>query len=95
MSELIGVIIGLAIIIEYFVNGIKEILPANWVSNRERVIALGVAILACLILPYIQSIPLGKLATLNIVERVILGIFVSRGSNVIYDLIKKLEGGGK
>lgn len=93
MNELIGVVIGLAVVVEYLVNGLKEVLPVKVTDNNEGLISLAVSIIACLLLPYIQVIPMGKLAELNGVERIILGVFVSRGSNVLYDLFRKLQGG--
>ena len=93
MTELIAVVIALAIIIEYLVEGIKELLPVKFTKDREAIISLLISIVACLILPYIHVIPIGRLAELNGVERVVLGVFVSRGSNVLYDLFRKLQGG--
>lgn len=93
MGELIGVVGALAVIVEYLVNGIKEVIPYQYTIEREKIISLAVSVIACLLLPYIKAIPIGVLATLNIVERIILGVFVSRGSNVLYDLLRKLQGG--
>ncbi len=95
MSELIAVVLALAVVVEYLVDGVKEVLPLKWVTGRERIIALAVSIICCLLLPYITVIQIGKLAELNGVERIILGIFVSRGSNVLYDLFRKLQGESK
>ena len=93
MGEIVTTVLTLSIVIEYLVDGIKEVLPTKWTSGKERIIALAVSVVSCLLLPCITVIPIGKLAELNVVERIILGIFVSRGSNILYDLFRKLQGG--
>lgn len=93
MGNLIGLVLALAVVVEYLVDGIKGVLPYHYTAEKEKVVSLIVSVVACLLLPYIKAIPIGILATLNAVERVVLGVFVSRGSNVLYDLFRKLQGG--
>ena len=42
MGELIGVVGALAVIVEYLVNGIKEVIPYQYTIEREKIISLAV-----------------------------------------------------
>ena len=88
-TQIIGVVIGLAVVLEFLVDGVKELLPDKFVVGKEKVVAFIVSLIICLILPYIKVYQVALLQSLNVVERIVLSFFVFRGSQILYDVMKK------
>lgn len=88
-TQIIGVLIGLAVVLEFLVDGVKELLPDKLVLGKEKIVAFVVSLIVCLILPYIKVYQVALLQSLNVVERIVLAFFVFRGSQVLYDVMKK------
>ncbi len=89
MAQIFTTLIALAIAIEFLTEGVKWVLPEKIVKDKEKIIAFIVSLIICLVLPCIKAYNIGWLSTLNIVERILLSLFVFRGAQVLYDLQEK------
>ena len=87
---ILALVIGLAVIVEYLVEGIKQMVPAIKVVSQERLVALGVALSVCLALPYIRIVDLGLLSRLSWLESVFLAAVLARGSSALHELLAKI-----
>ena len=88
--ESLSTVLLLSIIVEVATNGIKAILPFIK-GDRSRIVAAAIGILLCL------STGIGILSNLeiyikySIIDYIITGIVISRGSNAVHDIISIFE----
>lgn len=90
LVESLSTVILLSVIVEIVTNGIKAIFPILK-GNSSRIVAAAIGILMCI------STKIGILSNLNIgiqyvlIDYVITGIVISRGSNAVHDIISVFE----
>ncbi len=90
LVESLSTVILLAVIVEVVTNGIKAIFPILK-GKSSRIVAAAIGILMCL------STNIGILSNLNIgikyvlIDYIITGIVISRGSNAVHDIISVFE----
>jgi len=86
LFESLSVIMVLAVIVEVVTNGIKAAFPLLK-GNRSRIVAAFIGSLICI------SARIGILSKLEIklqyelIDYIITGVIISRGSNAVHDLI--------
>ena len=91
--EALSTILVLAIIVEFTTEIVKSIFPSVR-SRYSRIIAILLGMILCV------STKSGLMAIFNItphlplIDYLLTGIIISRGSNIIHDLVKKLNVSG-
>ena len=95
-GAILVLIAALSSVVEYLVEGEKSRLPLKWTDGKERLYALGTAIVIMVVLPYIRipdlTIPS---ADWNLMTRLCLVPFISRGSEGVNRLRNLIKGGDK
>ena len=94
MDGLMGILAfaGVAIVlVQYVVDGLKEMLPDTWVAGKERVWALGLSVMACFLPKVITSVAMPEaVQALSAAECIILGVLISRGAAAWFGLLEKI-----
>ena len=90
MVESLTIIMVLAVIVEVVTNGVKAAFPILK-GNKSRFIAAIVGVIIC------TSTKIGILSKMNIevnymiIDYIITGIVISRGSNAVHDIISVFD----
>lgn len=90
IAESLTTILLLAVIVEVVTNGVKAAFPV-FKGNGSRIIAALIGILLCI------TTNIGILGNLNIqvksilIDHIITGIIISRGSNAVHDIISVFD----
>jgi len=88
--EPVSTLVALALIVEFATEAIKETIPYIR-GNYSRLLAIAVGMLLCAVtkqgIMAIFSIPV----TMPIVDYLVAGILISRGSNLLHDLFDRLR----